>query len=199
MRREDIKVTFVGMEPTDALKEYANQKITKHENYLEKAIAIDIVLKDRKSNKGIKSDFEFGIKVVLPKGFIHVEEIGPDLYALIDRSVEVLVKRFKRYEDKFNQWEGAMPWKVLEANEYIDAVDDESPEVVSSDFVSYTPRIASREKLVDMRPMEEAEAIEQMELSGHDQILFKNIKNGKISMLYRRFDGNFTLVEPEEL
>jgi putative sigma-54 modulation protein len=48
-----------------------------------------------------------------------------------------------------------------------------------------------------MEPIQEAEAIERMELSGYDQYLFKNKNTGKISMIYRRNYGGYGLVEPE--
>jgi putative sigma-54 modulation protein len=45
--------------------------------------------------------------------------------------------------------------------------------------------------------MDEEEAIEQMELLGHDFFLFFNVSTGKMNVLYRRRDGNYGLIEPE--
>jgi len=57
--------------------------------------------------------------------------------------------------------------------------------------------IVKRKVIKDMEPIQEAEAIERMELSGYDQYLFKNKNTGKISMIYRRNYGGYGLVEPE--
>jgi putative sigma-54 modulation protein len=46
--------------------------------------------------------------------------------------------------------------------------------------------------------MEEAEAIERMELWGYNQLLFRNKATGKISMVYRREKGDYGLVEPTD-
>jgi ribosomal subunit interface protein len=197
MTSQDIKITFVGMEPTEALKDYVSLKISKHSEYIEKAMSIEVTLVDQVKRKGVGHDFEAKVRVALPKGFINVLEVGNDLYACIDAAEVVLGKRFKRYFDKFKQWEGQMPWKVMEANEYIDDVEVAQGDE-STSYEAYMPKVSVREKISDMRPMEEAEAIEQMELSGATQFLFRNMKTSKFSMVYRRNDGTYALVEPQD-
>jgi putative sigma-54 modulation protein len=64
--------------------------------------------------------------------------------------------------------------------------------------VEYVPKIAVRKKLEDLSPLEEGEAIEKMELSGFNQMLFRSKKTGLISMVYKREDGTYGLVEPVE-
>ena len=55
-----------------------------------------------------------------------------------------------------------------------------------------------RRKQVELKPMDEEEAILQMELLGHDFYVFKNIdKDGKISVLYRRKNNDYGLIEEE--
>jgi putative sigma-54 modulation protein len=195
MRKEDIRVSFIGMEVTDSLKTYSIQKVLKHEGLIERATSIDILLKDNVNNKGVSEDFEFEIKVILPKGTIYVSEVGAELYSLIDKASDVLYKRLKRYSDKSHLWEGRKPWKVLEHNDAYDAdmLDEEMP-----DYSAYVPRVTTREKMFDMRPMEEAEAIEQMELMGRSQFLFKNINTNKISMIYKKRKDDYGLIEPED-
>lgn len=58
--------------------------------------------------------------------------------------------------------------------------------------------MTARRKMHEMRPMDEAEAIEFMELMGHKQLLFKNKKTDKISMVYKREVGGYGLVEPQD-
>ena len=50
----------------------------------------------------------------------------------------------------------------------------------------------------ELRPLEEAEAIELMELSGKNQLLFKSSKTSKISMVYKMPNGLYGLVEPDD-
>jgi putative sigma-54 modulation protein len=92
--------------------------------------------------------------------------------------------------------EGVKPWKVLEADAALQALTEEV-EGELDDYSDYVPKIAVRKTVKDIGPMEEAEAIERMELLGYDQFLFLNKATGKISMIYRRRRGGYGLVEPE--
>ena len=48
-----------------------------------------------------------------------------------------------------------------------------------------------------IKPMSVAEAIDQMELLGHDFFLFFNADSEELNLIYRRNDGNYGLIEPE--
>ncbi len=54
-----------------------------------------------------------------------------------------------------------------------------------------------RRKQVSLIPMSEDEAIDQMELLGHNFFIFYNAETAKIGVLYRREDGNYGVLEPE--
>ena len=54
-----------------------------------------------------------------------------------------------------------------------------------------------RTKRFSMTPMSEEEAIDQMELLGHDFFVFYNATIDSVNVLYRRSDGNFGLLQPE--
>ena len=51
-----------------------------------------------------------------------------------------------------------------------------------------------RRKQVELKPMDEEEAILQMELLGHDFFVFKNVDEECISVLYKRKDGNYGII-----
>ena len=59
------------------------------------------------------------------------------------------------------------------------------------------PRKVVRVKRFGIKPMSVAEAIDQMELLGHDFFLFFNAESEELNLLYRREDGNYGLIEPE--
>lgn len=191
----DINVSFVGMEPTEALKKFVVEKISKHENLLSDATKIETFLKENQYRKGKDKDFRIDINVSIPNSQVRVEVVGADMYANIDEATDILARRMKRYLDKREQWEGILPWNVLEAEE---GIEDMEEDMDVSGYVDYTPKIAVRKKLEDMSPLAEGEAIERMVLSGYDQILFRSKETDKISMIYRRRDGTYGLVEPAD-
>lgn len=194
MNIKDIQISFIGMEPTEALKKYTREKISKYEHLLDEATGMDVLLKQFKSSRGVKDDFRVNFNTVLPKSVVRVEVNGESMYALIDQASDTLARRLKRYQEKKSYWEGVTPWKVIEA----DANMEEFKEDTEQQYSDYTPTIATRKKIDDMSPLEEGEAIERMELLGYDQYLFKNKSTGKYSMLYRRVKGGYGLVEPAD-
>ncbi|MHC1716276.1 MAG: ribosome-associated translation inhibitor RaiA [Candidatus Dojkabacteria bacterium] len=195
MLEKDIQISFIGMEPTEPLKEYITEKLSKKETLLEDATSIEVFFKQSRYTKGVDSDFRVDINVKLPETLIRVEEIGSDMFVNVDNAMATLGRRLTRYSDMKEIWTGEKPWKILEAETELEAIADEK-EV--DDYSDYTPKIARRKQMDDMSPLEEAEAIERMEMAGYDQYLFRSKKTGKISMLYRRNKGGYGLVEPSE-
>jgi len=45
-------------------------------------------------------------------------------------------------------------------------------------------------------PMDEEEALEQMQLLSHDFFVFFNANSGRINVLYKRADKNYGLLDP---
>lgn len=172
-----INIRFVGMEPTEAIKDVVMSKFTKHPELLTRMTSIDIYLKQNVYSRGVGQDFTIDVDSKFPKSSIHVREVGEDMYALIDKGSDVFFRRVKRYNDKIGHWDGGEPWKVQEAEITLPVVD------VEDDFVAYTPTIVARNSMEFMSPMAEAEAIERMELSGLSQYLFKRT-DGKWCMVY---------------
>lgn len=194
MKIEDMKISFVGMEPTEPIKKYVIEKIGKHEHLLSDAISVEVFLKENINRRGIDHDFRIDINVSLPNSTVRVEVKGPQMYAIIDEASDTLARRIKRYIDRRSYWEGVTPWKVIEADSL-----NNTPIEVSDDYSDYVPSISVRKKIEDMSPLEEGEAIEKMELLGYNQLLFRNKLTGKISMLYKRESGDYGLVEPANI
>ena len=196
MERKDVKFTFLGMDSSNALKEYALDKLSKRKDLLDRAISMEVAFKEHKASRGVKNDFRVDISVDLPETPVRITERGEDMYANIDMAVDTLNRRLSRYSDRKMYWEGNKPWKVLEAEAALEALTEEVEDNLD-DYSDYVPSIATRKVIKNMEVLEEAEAIERMELSGYDQYLFKNKGTGKISMVYRRKQGGYGLVEPE--
>ena len=193
MTPDKIQISFIGMDPTEPIKEYVLDKMTKHQSLWSDATRIEIFLKQSVSQRGVKNDFRIDINVFLPRAKVRVEEIGEDMYANIDRATDTLARRLKRYLDRNSNWEGKEPWKVIESQQI-----EEEMDVEENGHYSYIPKIETRKEISDLAPVEEGEAIERMELSGYNQYLFKNKATGKISMVYKREFGGYGLVEPSD-
>ena len=53
-------------------------------------------------------------------------------------------------------------------------------------------------KRFPVKPMEVDEAILQMNMLDHTFFVFRSAESGQINVVYKRHDGNYALIEPEE-
>jgi len=115
---------------------------------------------------------------------LRAEERSDDMFTSIDAVLDKMYRQIARYKGKRkNRWRGAgaqvepLPLEI-----------EEEPEEES--------RIV-RYKRFAMAPMNPEEAVEQMELLGHDFFVFYNADEGQINVLYRRKDSDYGVIQPE--
>ena len=127
-------------------------------------------------------DNEQIIEVTIPttKFTLRAEEKNKDLYAAIDLVTDKLERQFRKNKTRLKA-----KYKKEVVPDFI--FDFEVTEEENED------KIVKRKK-VDGKPMDEQEAILQMELLGHDFYVFNNIDEECISVLYRRKDGNYGII-----
>jgi putative sigma-54 modulation protein len=186
MTPKDIQITFIGMESTEALKKYTVEKIDKYKHLWKDATSIKVVLKENIPAKGVKHDFIVNLNVNLPKKKIRIEEVGKEMYANIDKATDTLARQLKKTEEKRHILDLKRPLKILGIGK-----NDEQEE---EKHYTYIPKIKSRKELNKLERYEELEAIERMEMSGFNQMIFRNRDTGKICMAYKREKGDYGLV-----
>lgn len=189
----DIQFTARNYELSKKEISYFNEKISKHEKMLEKATQISVIVDHSSSHRGVDTDFNVEIDVNMPNAFIKVEEKGNNVTELTDILDQSLKRRLRRYHDQFKRWTKEKPWKVKELT---DTIPDVKPINEQDSYNDYVPQI-KRVQYDNDPPMHPAEAIEKMELLGHNCFLFKNIETGVYAMIHREDNGSFTLVEPK--
>ncbi|MPM43113.1 hypothetical protein SDC9_89786 [bioreactor metagenome] len=116
----------------------------------------------------------------------YLEDSEENLYAAIDVVYDKLKKQIRRYknklQDKHQSKEESIRFQIDEGIEE----DDESLDIV-----------IERRKKFDMKPMSPEEAVLQMELIEHGFYMFRNIDSDEISIVYKREDGGYGLIEHE--
>ena len=166
----------------EAIQAYVEKKIGKLDRYLP-------AIKEGKveiSQEGTKlPEQRFTVQVTLDsKGvLIRAQEKSEDIRTAIDKVVDVLSKRIERYKGKL--YDKGRGISFARQGAAIEAEEIEAPQRV----------VKSKHFLV--KPMPIVEAINQMELLGHDFFLFIDADTERLNLLYRREDGNYGLIEPE--
>ncbi|UCC75915.1 MAG: ribosome-associated translation inhibitor RaiA [Anaerolineales bacterium] len=168
-----------NMEITDSLREYVQRKLSKLGRHLPTIDEVRVEL----STESVKSKDRQVVQVTMRSNstILRAEERSADILAAIDAVRDKLQRQIKRYKEK--------PIRMRERAQA-------AAERVESELEEVAPRIVRTKRFV-LRPMSEEEAIEQMELVGHDFFVFYNSTADAINVLYRRRDGNYGLLQPE--
>ena len=165
------------LEITDAIKSYLESQVQKLDKYFEnpEEITANIVAK----TKGVNQTVE--ITIPIKKAILRVEESNNDLYSSIDLAVDKLERQIRKNKTKIKQKNNRDRFDMF--------VDFE----IEEDFEE--PETIVKRKTIDMKPMSEEEAILQMDLLGHEFFIFKNSDTDNNSVLYKRKDGNYGIIE----
>ena len=169
-----MKYTIRGqkLEVTDAIRDYAISKIDKMEKYFENPdeVSVKVVFSIRGREQKVQITIN-GINFDLRSEVSH-----SDMYAAIDLAVDKLEQQMRKFKSKLMSKERV---EIV----YDDIIDDDVLEEVV------------KRKKVYLKPMDEEEAIMQMELLGHTFFVFKDIKTEKVNVLYKRLDGAYGVIE----
>ena len=165
------------LEVTEAINEYIKSKVARVTKYLDDNDEVEV--KALISAKG--KDQKVEVTIWSGKYNIRAEETNADLYAAIDLVVDKLEKQFRRYKDKISSRKS----KVV----------DTTSELEIEDYFEEDEQTIVRRKEVFLKPIDEEEAITQMELLGHTFFVFKNVDTNKINVVYKRHDGDYGIIE----
>lgn len=173
LRGDKIKIT-------EAMQEYANEKLERLNKYLDSS-------EDVNANLVVKvQNYKQKVEVTIPlKNFIlRAEEIQDDFYSAVDTVIDKIERQIRKNKTKLQSK------KIKDSKditfEYIDDYKDEEDDEV----------IVKRKK-IEVKPMNEEEAIIQMELLGHQFYLFKDAETMKPALVYKRNDGQYGIIETD--
>lgn len=178
---------------TDRQRAHIEDKLSKLARYMDE-ITSGIVEVRTEQQRNAGEVHRVQVTLVGDHGVIlRAEERSPDLYAAVDEVQAVLQRQIKRYKEKF--WRKNRQRRLSEAELAPAAVAVAPPESAEAEEGAETELI--RTKQFTLRPMFTDDAIEQMELLGHSFFVFQDAESQRLSVLYRRRDGNYGLIVPE--
>ena len=167
------------LEVTDAINNYVESKLDRLNKYFKEDDILANVLLRVRGNSQI-------IEVTIPtdKFILRSEEEDKDLYAAIDLVTDKLERQIRKNKTRLNRQNFDNKFKEFNFDYEIEETEDTSENEV----------IVKRKKL-EMKPMDEEEAILEMNLLGHEFFVYKDMHTNNINVLYRRKDGNYGLIE----
>jgi putative sigma-54 modulation protein len=186
----DIKVSGRKTTVTDALRAHVDEKIGEALKVFDiEPMTVDVVLRYEK-NPSNPNPAIVEVTVRARGSVIRVAEHGADMYAAIDLSADKVTRQLRKFKTKVvdNRQGGASAADVAPVERVEDLADLLLPEEEDDLLV--------REKVIDVNPMTEEQALVQTDLLGHDFYVFENATTGLINVVYHRKNGGYGIIKP---
>lgn len=174
-----------NIEVTEALRDYVEKRLTKLEKYFE--LNQDVIAH---VNLKVYRDHSAKVEVTIPLPYLvlRAEETTDDMYRSIDFVSEKLERQIRKYKTRLNR-------KSREKGLDEFFVPEEAPEAKEEKAPMFK---IVRNKRVNLKPMDPEEAILQMDMLEHDFFVFQDAETNGTSVVYRRNDGSYGLIETNE-
>src|SRR5690242_2112163 len=188
-------VTFRHMEPTDALKAYAKERMERVRKYLPDPIACHVVLSTERHNHRIDVNFQ------LHNGLsIAGHETTENMYSSIDLVIAKIERQVRKYKGKLEGMRARphdvtpLPWSHSIIDEAFQELNgDAAPkQAAQSSQPEFT--VVKTEKF-HAQPMSVADAIVQLNLLHEPFLVFRHDTDGRVAVVYKREDGSYGLIE----
>jgi ribosomal subunit interface protein len=214
----EISINGRNLGVTDRFREYATEKAEKVSHLADKAIAFEIkVYRHHEKSAGQSGDDRVELTLIGPGPVVRAESSGRDKYVAFDLALDKLVERIRQAKDRRKVHRGQhRPVSLQEASsdgfrnvditpapaELIDkistgAVPIQNTEVAEVDEEVYSP-VVIRHKTFPISRMTTEDAVDHMELVGHDFFLFIESGTDRASVVYRRKGWDYGVISLDE-
>ncbi|WP_146552395.1 ribosome hibernation-promoting factor, HPF/YfiA family [Rummeliibacillus sp. SL167] len=175
-----------NIEVTPAIRKYVESKIQKLERYFNNDL-------DATANVNLKvyNDKRTKVEVTIPMKnlTLRAEERNSDMYAAVDLITAKLERQIRKHKTKVNRkFRDREGVGLYFAN--VQSEKSATKVAESEDDFSIV-----RTKQFSLKPMDQEEAILQMNLLGHDFYIFTDAKSDATNIVYKRKDGKYGLIE----
>lgn len=188
----DIKVSGRKVTVTDALHDYVDDKIGDALKVFNiQPMTCDVVLRVEK-NRSNPEAAVCEVTVRVRDNVVRVESADPDMYAAIDFAADKVTRQLRKFKTRVvdrRQRAQGLPVEPI----HTDLADLIEPEAVDQDADDELVR----EKVIDLPPMTEEEALVQTDLIGHDFYVFTNATTGLVNVIYHRKNGGYGIIKPK--
>jgi putative sigma-54 modulation protein len=187
-----MKIIISGkqLDLTDAIKNTVEEKLSRLDYYIHPETEVKVTVSAKKARQKVE------VTIVPISGpIIRAEDSQDDLYSAIDVVYDKLNKQLRRYKNRLHDRHHDHK-SIRYINAELLSSEFEADEDLDFDGEENIIEI-KRHKKFDMKPMSAQEAVLQMELIEHDFYMFRNIETDDISIVYKRSNGGYGIIEHE--
>ncbi|MCW4384985.1 ribosome-associated translation inhibitor RaiA [Salinibacterium sp. SYSU T00001] len=211
----EISINGRNVGITDRFRDYATEKAEKVAGLVPKALAFEIKVSRHSEKNAQNGDDRVELMLVGPGPLVRSEAAGADKYAAFDIAFNKIVERIRRANDRRKVHRGQhRPTSLREASADGFSVVDitpASPEVIEKVTTGSVPvqeppqpgdddwsPVVIRKKVFPSATMKTDEAVDHMELVGHDFFLFIDAETDRPSVVYRRKGWDYGVISLED-
>jgi ribosome hibernation promoting factor len=182
-----IQITGKNLDVGEALRGYVRERVVQTvEKFMGRAPSGHVRIERE------HGEFRTDCTIHLWQGMsLEAHGVAPDAYQSADLACERLEKRVRRYKRRLKRHGGDTSRKQTPAASYvIQAAHDEHEERDEDNPII----IAEAETMV--HEMAVSDAVMQMDISDRPFVVFRNVRDGEINVVYRRDDGHIGWIDP---
>lgn len=174
----DLFIRGDKVKVTDAMKSYLEEKISKLDKYLDSSeeVRANVVVKIRNKDQIVE------VTIPLKSFILRSEEIQDDFYKAVDKAVDKLERQIRKNKTRLIAKQSSKNHREFILD---DIIDEQQVEKIE------------KRKTIDVKPMDEEEAILQMELLNHQFYMYKDSQTNKYAVVYKRENGGYGILESE--
>jgi ribosomal subunit interface protein len=211
----EISITGRNVEITDRFRDYATEKADKVAHLAPKALAFEVKVSRHSDRNSQNGDDRAELMMIGPGPLVRAEAAGSDKYVAFDMALDKILERLRRAKDRKKVHRGQhRPTSLSEASadgfKVVD-ITPASPEVIEKVATGSVPVAAPpepgdddwspvviRRKIFPSVSMRVEEAVDHMELVGHDFYLFVDAETDRPSVVYRRKGWDYGVIALED-
>ena len=183
-----LSVTFRHMEPTDALKAYAKERMERVKKYLPDPIACHVVMSTERHNHRIDVTFQLhnGLTVA-------GHESTENMYSSIDLCIAKIERQVRKYKGKIEE-KRVRPHNI-EPMQWQHSIVHEEGEAAAPEASAKQAYTISKTEQLQAKPLSVDDAIVQLNLMNEPFLVFRMENGGAVGVVYTRADGTFGLID----
>jgi putative sigma-54 modulation protein len=188
-----LSVTFRHMDSTDALRDYAREKVERIRKYFPDPIKAHVVLV---CDRGYNHTAD--VMITLHNGLvIKGVETTEDMYSSIDLVMAKIERQVRRYKEKIRSHKGqeGLHGQREITHSVMAAPPEESDAVATNGHGAKAEAEIIKKSKFFAKPLTPNEAVMQMNLLNNDFLVFTNASSHEVNVVYRRGDGTYGLIE----
>ena len=177
----ELQITGRNIDLSPPVRRYIERKLGKLNRHLPKIIEFKVEIFEEKT-KSPQQHFVVQVTIDNNGTLLRSEERGAYLFSAINSAAAVMNRQIEHYKGKL--------YSKRKGGSFV-------PGKLSKKLgTAKSPEKVVKVKQFTVKPMSVAEAVDQMELLGHDFFLFLNADSEELNLLYRRKDNNYGIIKP---